>query len=144
MQMDAITYLRQEHSKFRKTFAAISKLKDDKAKLSKFNALCKELQRHEKMEEKIWYPPLRKDADLRDIIKHLISEEKSAAKAIEKLKATKMGIIWKLKFYKFKHDVDHHAKSEEKELFPKARKFLSKTELNALGAKMRKFKSSIK
>jgi hemerythrin superfamily protein len=138
--MDAIAFLRQEHSKVRQTFAAIAKLSDDNAKLSKFNALCKFLQRHEKMEETIWYPVLRKDAELRDIIKHLVSEEKHAAKAMQKLKATKMGIIWKLKFYKFKHDVDHHAKSEEKELFPKARKFLTKTELNALGAKMRKFK----
>jgi hypothetical protein len=77
---------------------------------------------------------------MRDIIRHLVAEEKSASKAITKLKATAFGIIWRLKFFKFKHDVDHHAKDEEKDLFPRARKFLTKAQLNELGVKMRKFK----
>jgi hemerythrin superfamily protein len=139
--MDAIAFLRQEHSKVRKMLATISNSPNEKTKIKLFNALCKDLTRHEKTEETLWYPVLRKDKDMRDIIQHLVAEEKSASKAIAKLKATSFGIIWRLKFYKFKHDVDHHAKSEEKELFPKARKFLTKTQLNEIGAKMRKFKS---
>jgi hemerythrin superfamily protein len=142
--MDAITYLRQEHSKVRKMLATISSTSNAKTKVKLFNALTKDLTRHEHLEETIWYPVLRKDKDMQSIIKHLVSEEKAAAKAIKKIKATSFGIIWRLKFYKFKHDVDHHAKDEEKELFPKARKFLSKTELNALGAKMRKYKAKKK
>lgn len=142
--MDAITYLRQEHSRFRKTLAAITKMSDTKAKKNKFNAFCKELTRHETMEQKILYPVLRKDPELRDIIKHLISEEKSAAKAIQKIKKAEFGLIWKLRFYKFKHDVDHHAKDEEKDFFPKVRKYLSKKELLTLGNKMRKFKTGLK
>lgn len=138
--MDAIAFLRQEHSKVRKMLHAISKTSNEKTKIKLFTALTKDLTRHEKMEETVWYPVLRKDKDMRDIIKHLVAEEKSASKAIAKLKATDFGIMWRLRFYKFKHDVDHHAKSEEKELFPKARKFLTKTQLNELGVKMRKFK----
>jgi hemerythrin superfamily protein len=142
--MDAITYLRQEHSKVRQMLKQISDASDDKAKYTKFVSLCKDLYSHESTEEAIWYPALRKDPDMRDIIKHLVEEEKSATKAMKKLLDGKVGIIWKLKFYKFKHDVDHHARSEEKELFPKARKYLSKVELNALGTAMQKFKNKIK
>lgn len=142
--MDAITYLRHEHSKVRNALAAISKISNEKIRLNKFNALCKDLARHEAMEEKVWYPVLRKDPDMRDIIKHLIAEEKSAAKAISVIKKTEYGVIWRLRFYKFKNDVEHHAKSEEKELFPKARKYLTKAEAMALGTKMQKFKASRK
>jgi len=45
---------------------------------------------------------------------------------------------------KFKRDIDHHAKEEEKELFPKVRKLLTKKELNILGTKMKKFKAKLK
>jgi hemerythrin superfamily protein len=142
--MDAIVYLRQEHSKIRKSFAAISKVKSEKTKVAKFKALCKYLEHHEKMEEKSWYPTLRKDAKLKGIIKHLVSEEKAASKVIKSFKKIEFGIMWKLKFTKFKHDVNHHAKDEEKDLFPKVRKSFTKAELNALGTKMRKFKSKLK
>lgn len=142
--MDAILYLRTEHSKFRKTLAAISKIADDKIKKKKFNLFCQDLIRHEKTEEKVFYPVLRKHTELRDILKHLLSEEKSAAKAIQKFKQTHFNIMWKLRFAKFKHDVDHHAKEEEQELFPKVRKIFNKKELNTLGIKMKKFKTKLK
>jgi hemerythrin superfamily protein len=142
--MDALTYLRQEHSKVRKMLDAISKLANEKQKITKFKTLSKDLARHEKMEETILYPVLRKDSELRSLIKHLVEEEKAASKAIKKLLAMEYGLLWKLKYFKFKMDVNHHARDEEKELFPKVRKFLSKTELNKLGAKMRKFKVSLK
>lgn len=142
--MDAILYLRQEHSKFRRNLAAISKTSNERTKQAKFNALCKDLIRHETMEQKVWYPVLRKNKELNKIIQHLLSEEKSAAEAIKKFQKTGFGLMWKLRYYKFKHDIDHHAKEEEQELFPKVRKYLEKKELSVLGSKMRKFKAKLK
>jgi len=142
--MDAITYLREQHSNFRKTLKSISKIANKTLKLKKFNAFTAELTRHETMEEKVWYPVLRKNKELRDVIKHLIAEEKNAAKVIKSFKNMEFGLIWRLKFVKFKRDVDHHAREEETELFPKVRKYLTKEELDKLGTKMRKFKSKLK
>lgn len=142
--MNAISYLKSEHNKFRRTLAAISKISTIQAKKTKFNAFCQELIRHETMEQKIFYPVLRKKPELRDIIKHLLSEEKSAAQAIKKFKKVHFNFMWDLRYYKFKHDVDHHAKEEEKELFPKVQKLFSKAELTNLGTKMRKFKAKFK
>lgn len=141
--MDAITYLRQEHRDFRKNLQEIGSISDEKKKEKKFNAFCEDLIRHEKMEQKIWYPALRKDIELRKVITHLLAEEKSAAQAIKKFKKTGLGFMWQLRFYKFRYDVNHHAKEEEQELFPKVRKKVSKTELLALGVKMRKFKRTL-
>lgn len=142
--MDAIVYLKKEHSEFRKTLKEINKISNENTKLRKFNAFANNLTRHEAMEEEIWYPVLRKNKDLRDIIKHLVSEEKSASKAIKSLQKTSYGLIWNLKFMKFKYDVDHHASEEEEELFPEVRKYLTRAELTELGAKMRKFKTNLK
>lgn len=143
--MDAIEFLIKEHNKVRSTLKAISKISSEKSRKNKFEALCKDLIRHETMEEKIWYPALRtQNPELREIIKHLIEEEKSAAKAIKSFKKVKFDFIWKLKFAKFKHDIEHHADEEEENLFPKVRKLLSKAELTLLGTKMRKFKASLK
>lgn len=96
------------------------------------------------MEQKIWYPALRKYSDLKNIIKHLIHEEKNAAAAIKKFKKVTFALIWQLRFYKFKHDVLHHAKEEEQALFPNVRQYLDKKTLNSLGIKMRKFKNKLK
>jgi hemerythrin superfamily protein len=142
--MDAITYLRKEHSKFRKTLASIDKTTQDTLKLKKFKIFCEDLVKHETMEQKKWYPVLRKKEKLRDVIKHLISEEKSAAQTIKKFNKKEVNLLWKIKFKKFKMDVDHHAKEEEQELFPKVRQLLNKKELNILGIKMKKFKSQLK
>lgn len=142
--MDAIKYLRQEHSKFRRNLNAISKVSNPRLKKTKFGAFCKDLLRHERMEQRAWYPVLRKHAKLRQAIKHLISEEKSAAKAIQKFKNIHFEFMWNLRFHKLKHDVDHHAREEETELFPQVRKLLSKTELNKLGTSMRKFKAKLR
>ena len=136
--------MKEEHNKIRRTLAIISKITTEKNKKTKFNAFCKELVHHETMEQKIWYPALRKNSELRNIIKHLLGEEKSAARAIKKFKKTNFNFMWDLRYYKFKHDVDHHAKEEEKELFPKVKKLFSNTELNTLGIKMRKFKATLK
>jgi len=137
--MDAIAYLKSQHQQFRKTLAQITKTTDKKLKLKKFHNFTEELVRHEEMEQKIWYPVLKKNKDLRDIISHLLSEEKSAAKVIKSFKKVEFGLIWRLKFMKFKLDVDHHANEEETELFPKVRKFLTKTELNKLSIKMKRY-----
>jgi hemerythrin superfamily protein len=142
--MDAISYLRHEHSKFRRMLAAISKTSQEKSKKTKFKAFCRDLIKHETMEQKIWYPVLRQYPELRETIKHLLSEEKSAAKAIKSFNKVSFDFMWNLRFAKFKHDVDHHAKEEEQELFPKVRKLLDKKTLNTLGTKMRKFKAKLK
>lgn len=142
--MNAISYLKSEHDRFRRTLTAISKAASIKTKKLKFDAFTQELIRHETMEQRVWYPFLQKNRELKKIIAHLVSEEKSTALAIKKFKKVGLDFMWELRYYKFKHDVEHHANEEEKELFPKVNEFISKEELNRLGKKMREFKATLK
>lgn len=141
--MDAITYLRKEHTRLHGILRDIGAISDGKLKHKKFTAFCRELIRHETMEQKVLYPVLRKKKELREMISHLVSEEKSAAQAVKKIKNSSFNFVWNLRFYKFCHDVNHHAREEEKALFPKVRKILTKSELNTLGIKMRKVSATL-
>jgi hemerythrin-like domain-containing protein len=149
--MDAVNFLIKEHNKVRKTLDKISKGNffsrlagktdySDAARLRMFNALCKDLEVHEKMEETIWYPALKKEISVSAIVKTLVSEEKSAAKAIKSFKQIKSQEVWEEKFKKFKSAVLHHAKDEETRLFPVASSEVDEATLRALGTKMEAYK----
>jgi hemerythrin superfamily protein len=106
-----------------------------------FDFLCKDLVRHEKMEQKIWYPYLKEYVQLNTKIKHLLKEEKTAAKAIKEFKKIKTSEKWETKFIAFKKDVFHHAKEEETKLFPSVKKKLESNELKMIGKKLNTFKN---
>jgi iron-sulfur cluster repair protein YtfE (RIC family) len=117
--MNAIQFLLKEHEHVRKVLADISNpVHRDATKREMLHELCQDLIRHEMMEEEIWYPQLRKHQNLKELIKHLISEEKHAEKAMLKFDAIKTQDEWETKFEKFKQDVEHHAAEEENDLFP--------------------------
>ncbi|CAN5299119.1 CBU_1677 family Dot/Icm type IV secretion system effector [soil metagenome] len=143
--MNAVKFLLKEHNKVRNTFADISdESHREETKRKMFNALCEDLIRHETMEQKIWYPHLKNNEILADVIKHLISEEKSAAEAIKEFKTIKTEEEWIKKFVKLRNDVEHHAAEEEQKLFPKVEKMLDETKLEKIGKEMREFKSEYK
>jgi hemerythrin superfamily protein len=134
--MDAISYLRSKHAEFRKTLENISETEEIEQKKRIFDTFCKDLTKHEEIEETIFYPFLRKYSELKEIIDHLIDEEQNAKQAMKKFNETSFDFMWKLRFAKFKYDVDHHATEEEEELFPKVEKLLSQQDLDALGTQM--------
>lgn len=138
--MDAIKFLLKEHNKIRKIFTKITTKSREVTKKKMFDLLCKDLVRHEKMEQKIWYPYLKKHINLKNKINHLIKEEKTAAKIIKKFKKIKNLKKWEKKFITFKKDVSHHANEEETKLFPNVKKELENNELKMIGNKLKKFK----
>jgi len=139
--MDAIKFLLKEHNKVRRIFKDINKKsRRDLTKRKIFKELCHDLIVHETMEQKKWYPTLKKNKDLKDTIKHLLSEEKKAAKTIKTFKNIKSPEEWNKKFFEFKNDVEHHASEEEEKLFPKVKKLFDEAELKKLGKEMYQFK----
>ena len=139
--MDAIKFLLKEHNKIRKTFTKIKSKSRETTKHKMFDFLCKDLVRHEKMEQKIWYPYLKKNTPLKNKIKHLLKEEKTAAKVIKEFKKIKNPEKWEKKFLAFKKDVSHHANEEETKLFPKVKKSLENSELKLIGEQFHAYKN---
>ena len=138
--MNAISLLRKEHTKVRAIFSKISKKNHQYATRKKQLAnLCQDLIRHEMMEHRVWYPAFKNNKKIKSEVRHLLSEEKHAEKAIKQFKKIKSKEEWEIKFSKFKKAVKHHAREEETKLFPNVKKILTKAELEKIGKKMRKF-----
>jgi hemerythrin superfamily protein len=83
---------------------------------------------------------LKKNEKLDETVKHLITEEKTAAKEIKEFKGIDQEDKWEEKFLKFKKAVEQHAHEEETKLFPKVEKILNEDELEEIGTEMREFK----
>lgn len=138
--MNAIDFLTKEHQHVRKILADIAQdTHRIETKRKMFDTLCDEILRHETMEHKIWYPRIKTNANLSDEVKHLLSEEKSAEKAIKQLENVNSTQEWQEKFNKFRRAVEHHAQEEETELFPQVSRLLSKEELEQIGKQMHEF-----
>lgn len=138
--MNAITFLIKEHNRFRKTFAKIAKKPKQTSSKTAFANLCQDLIRHEKMEQTVWYPHFKRKKGIKAEVKHLLGEERHAAKAIKGFKYVKNETEWKKKFSKFKKAVEHHAREEETMLFPNIEEILPNSELIKIGKTMQQFK----
>lgn len=139
--MNAIDFLIKEHQKVRKMLADINDHSHrDETRRKRFDLLCDELLEHEETEHKKWYPYFKNDERLNRTVKHLVSEENAAEKAIRQFDNVKTQEEWEEKFLKFKRDVEHHAYEEEHDLFPEVRKLLSEEELDKIGKEMYEFK----
>lgn len=143
--MNAIDFLIKEHHKVRTLLADLNDPSHKKeTKIHLFETIKNELIRHEEMEQTVWYPKLSSNKELLEEIKHLLHEEKDASKLIDHLTKIMNSSEWEEELIKLQKDVEHHAKEEEKELFPKVKKFLDETELTRIGEAMREFKENYK
>jgi len=137
--MNAIDFLIKEHNRVRKMLRTISNESQHyEMQKKQFQALSQDLIRHETMEHEVWYPHFKDK--LPDTVKHLLTEEQHAEKAIKKMKELKTEEEWQQQFLKFKNAVEHHASEEETNLFPEVAKILSEKELEEIGMELFDYK----
>lgn len=139
--MNAINFLINEHNKVRKILTDLShSAHHAAAKNEIFDNLCHELLRHEAMEHKVWYPHFRNNIKLDKTVKHLLTEEKHAEKAIAEFNKIRTQNEWEKKFTEFKKAIEKHANEEEDKLFPNVEKILDEELLERIGEEMQEFK----
>ena len=141
-QKDAIALLKEDHEKVRALLASLEKTTDGKAdrRITLLQKIERELHVHTTIEEEIFYPAYRDKAETKedralyyeaneehDVVRMYLPQMHSSDLAGEKF-AAKATVLREL--------VEHHAKEEEKDMFKKARKLLSKDELRDLGGRM--------
>lgn len=139
--MNAIQFLLKEHNNVRRQFADIESTASFSTRKKMFDALCKELIKHEKMEQQFWYPHFKNDKNMDEKVQHLIAEEKEAASTIKQFEAVSTQEHWEKIFEKFKKNIEHHAFEEEHKLFPKVENILSTEQLEKIGKQMQEFKN---
>ncbi|HEV7646174.1 MAG TPA: hemerythrin domain-containing protein [Pyrinomonadaceae bacterium] len=146
--MNAIDLLKTDHRKVEELFQQVEDTPKGKHG-NIFKRIKAELDVHTHIEEKIFYPRLKKEAELKDITLEGIEEHHQAKmflKEIPRLSDKNERFEPKLKV--LMEDIKHHVKEEERVMFPKAQVILSIQEMEQLGAEMeaekKRFKKTLK
>ncbi len=145
--MDAFELLKSDHEKVAGIMEKIDGTTERALKTREelFTQLKTELDIHAEIEEKIFYPVLEKAEESRDITLEAFEEHRLVKQLLNELAAeAKDDETWTAKFTVLKEQVEHHVEEEEGELFKKARKVLSKEEIEELGARMAEAKGNQK
>jgi hemerythrin-like domain-containing protein len=132
--MNALKLLKEDHDYVKKCFKNFEKMDEaDRPKLVK--EVIKALKAHTEIEEKIFYPAVRKAIDEDDLMNEALVEHDSAKTLIRQLERMKpSNPRYAATFTVLGEYVKHHIDEEEKEMFPKARR--NRVNLEALGKKM--------
>ncbi len=143
--MNAFELLKQDHQKVSDIF---SKLEDtteraEKTRTELFATLKQELDIHAHVEETIFYPVLKREAETREITLEGFEEHNVIKRLLTELEAEDHTTEqWTAKLKVLKENVEHHVEEEEGEMFKSAREVLSKEQLDELGARMEEEKKA--
>lgn len=150
MTKDAIQLLKDDHAKVKELLSKLSETGEraTKARQDLLNTIQAELEAHTAIEEEIFYPAFKKaGAEKKD--DKLFYEAKEEHRAVEKLvlpdlfKTDAGTVVFAGRAKVLKDLIEHHAEEEEKEMFPRAKKLLSKEQLLDLGGRMAERKEEL-
>jgi hemerythrin superfamily protein len=146
---DAIALLKEDHKKVKGLLGDLEKssMRGGPRAQKLVAQIDKELTIHAQIEEEIFYPAFRDAVRTKEdkkmyfeakeehhVVKLVLPEVKEGGMAVEEF-AAKCKVLKEL--------VEHHADEEEKEMFPEARKALSRPELQELGDRMAERKKQL-
>ncbi len=136
--MNAIDLLEQQHREVEELFEEFEGASDGAVKTKE--RLCHEISDalaiHAAIEEKLFYPESKQE-NTEDILRESVEEHLSMKRILADLiESGPSDEQFKAKMKVLQEQVEHHVEEEEKELFPKVRKDLSKDELEDLGERM--------
>lgn len=144
---DVIELLTKDHSDVKKLFKEYQKLAQDKAPAAKRSAIaqevCAALTVHATVEEELFYPAVRSAADAaQPQLDEAEVEHASVKELIDQIQDMEPDDdLFDAKMKVLGEYVDHHAKEEEAEMFPKAKK--EDLDLKELGAQVRARKEEL-
>lgn len=136
---DAIAMLKEDHKAMKSIMEDIDATTERGVKtreelLGKMKA---ELQLHEMIEEKVFYPALQEHKKAKEIVLEGYEEHHAVDMLLGELEGVAFDDpTWSAKFTVIKENVEHHIEEEEGEMFPKARDVFDPDELTLLGEQM--------
>jgi hemerythrin superfamily protein len=134
--MSAIDLLEGQHREVDALFAALEDATSKEQKAGLFDQLADKLAIHAAIEEHHFYPTVRARRT-EDILLESLEEHLSIKRVLADLLDTQADDeTFDAKIKVLKEQIEHHVGEEEGELFPKVRKLLDATELDALEQEM--------
>lgn len=137
--MDAFTLLKQDHEKVSDIFSQLEETTEraEKRREELFTKLSQELDMHAHIEETIFYPAIKNEAETREITLEGFEEHHVIKTLLKELTGMPTGTDqWAAKLKVLKENVEHHVEEEEGEMFDSARDVLSREQIEELGARM--------
>jgi len=137
--MNAFELLKHDHKTVADIFEKLEPTTERaiKTRHELFAQLKEELEIHTHIEETIFYPVLKKEAETRDITLEGFEEHHVVKILLEELTTTPVDTEqWTAKLKVLQENVEHHVEEEEDEMFVSARKVLSKELIDELGTRM--------
>jgi hemerythrin-like domain-containing protein len=135
--MNALELLREDHRKAHELFEQVKATESQKQHKQLFRKIKTELDTHAHIEEKVFYPTLKKYEEFKETVLEAIEEHlqmKTLLRAIDRLSEGNERFDAKLKV--LIDDVEHHVEEEEGELFPKVERRFSSEQLEELGMEL--------
>jgi len=144
---DAIALLKEDHKKVRGLLEQLEKSSSASRREQLSAKIERELKIHTTIEEEIFYPAYKEAAKKKDD-RELFFEAKEEHHVVDLVLPEVRGTApdaeeYEAKAKVLKELVLHHAKEEEKEMFPRAKKLMSKDELLELGAQLQARKKAL-
>jgi hemerythrin superfamily protein len=136
--VNAIDLLEQQHREVEELFEELEGA-GERAKKTK-GRLCQEIANalavHAEIEEKLFYPESKQE-NTEEILRESVEEHLAMKRLLSDIiEGDVEDDQFDARMSVLKEQVEHHVEEEEKELFPKVRKALSREELEDLGTRM--------
>jgi hemerythrin superfamily protein len=145
--MDAIKLLKQDHRRVEELFAQFEALGEraHKSKQKVVTQILLELKTHAELEEVIFYPAFRPEADDEQTVLEAYEEHHVAKLLMAEIEAmAPEHERYTAKVTVLKELIAHHVEEEEKEMFPEAKKALGTEEIKALGERIEAAKPEVR
>jgi hemerythrin superfamily protein len=136
---DAVKLLENDHRRFEKLMAEGQQTTERARKRRKdvLSTLAAEIAAHERKEEKVLYPALKRHSEAKDIVLEGYQEHHVADVLVGELKnMDPADERWGAKFKVLKESLEHHIEEEEGHMFRTARSVLGRDRLEELGRRM--------
>jgi hemerythrin-like domain-containing protein len=135
--MDGFELLKQDHDNVKRLCDELDEANTTERRRQLFAAIEGEVKLHEECEEKVLYPTLRAHPKLKDIVLEGYQEHHVVDVIMGELRNLDASDeTWPAKAKVMHENLEHHIEEEEGEMFPKARKELSKEQIQELGRRM--------
>jgi len=142
--MNAIELLKNDHDKVDLLFQKVKATEESEHK-ALFEKIKEELEVHTHIEETIFYPKMKEESELEDIVLEGIEEHHQAKIFLRELAAlTEDSEKFEPKLKVLMEDITHHVQEEEGQMFPKVQELFDEATLNELGSQMEKEKQNFK
>ncbi|MBA2494639.1 MAG: hemerythrin domain-containing protein [Acidobacteria bacterium] len=142
--MNAIELLKNDHDKVEELFEKVKATEEETAHRQLFVKIKEELETHTHIEETIFYPAIKENEELTDMVLEALEEHQQAKTLLEDLSDTTDGKQFDAKLKVLMEDVEHHVEEEEDEMFPEVESTLDSSELEELGRQMEAEKQDFK